>query len=132
MKASDRLEVFIKNVRKCDLEGKEAEGHFKCRCAEPREQRVHGLLLRCYIRAATKLGCHTIVLEVGGNGTNTFGVVEHAGIENISLLFGKGYHVQFYENLYTNLFNINYRALIQLSNMSDMVAEFESPLEDDT
>ena len=85
VKASDRLEVFIKNVRKCDLEGKEAEGHFKCRCAEPREQRVHGLLLRCYIRAATKLGCHTIVLEVGGNGTNTFGVVEHAGIENISL-----------------------------------------------
>ena len=126
VKATDKIAVCVRNARKCNLFGEEAEGHFKCQCYEYREQKLIGRILKPYLKAATKLGCQTFVVEAGGVKTKSYGVIEHAGIENISLLFGMIYHVQFYKNLLLNTSDRNSRALIQLSNMSDMVGQFSA------
>ena len=102
---TEAVPVDANNARKCDVpEGvviamRAKKKRWSCRKYTPNEARRTARFMDPYIEASALLGVHHVVIDAGGVGSNSYDVAENLDQNNISVLIGKLYHIQFFKSL---------------------------------
>ena len=102
---TEAVPLDTNNARKCDASEEDVivmrakKKRWSCRNYTPIEAKRTARFMDPYIEASALLGVHHVVIDAGGVTTKSYDVAENLDKNNISVLIGKLYHIQFFKTL---------------------------------